>query len=61
MDDNNNVTLDMGKSNKMTYFPGPEEFNKDRSCRVFWIFFYGKVQEQPIERSVNENLPLTQG
>lgn len=49
MDDDNNVTLDTGKSNKMTYFPGPEEFNKDRSCRVFWIFFYGKVQEQPIE------------
>lgn len=60
IDDDNSVTLAMGRSNKMAYFPGQEEFNKDRSSRVFWILFYGKVQEQPIEWSVNENLPQTQ-
>ena len=35
IDDDNSVTLDIGRSNKMTCFPGPEEFNKDRSSRVF--------------------------
>jgi len=47
----------MGRCNKMEYFPGIQEFNKDRESREFSILFYGNLQEQPIELSVTENLP----
>ena len=43
IDDGNSVTLDMGRSNKTGYFPGPRGW-QDRWSREFWILFHGLVQ-----------------
>ena len=57
INDENTVTLYMGRCNKMEYFSGTQDLNKDRESIEFSILFYGNVQEQPIELSVIENLP----